>query len=100
MGDPNVVDEVIDDPATIEQAMADTAPGATPAPCAQTMTFYDALQHVAVGKQITRQSWPARDVVYLYADILHIRKADGSLHKLIVSSGDIEATDWLVANLH
>ena len=95
-------DEIVTDREEISALMEDTidATTTTPAPAPALMTFYDALQHVAVGKQITRQSWPKRDVVFLHADVLHLRKSDGSMHKLIVSSGDIEGTDWLVVNLH
>ena len=60
------------------------------------MDFYAALRCVRDGKKITRPEWVNRDCIFLYAGFLHLRKADGSLHRLIVSDGDLDATDWQI----
>lgn len=58
------------------------------------MDFYDALKQIVAGKKVTRQDWQNEDCVFLHAGAVHLRKTDGSLHTLIVSDGDIAATDW------
>lgn len=61
------------------------------------LTFFVALQEVAIGKRITRADWKNDEiVVFLSEGLLRIRNADGSLHALLVSDGDLQATDWLV----
>ena len=60
------------------------------------MDFFEALRKVATGSKITRTEWGNADVVFLHAERLHLRKTEGSLHQLLVSLGDLEATDWVV----
>lgn len=60
------------------------------------LDFYEALRKVGTGAKITRADWGNGDCVFLHAERLHLRKADGSLHQLLVSLGDMEATDWVV----
>ena len=56
-----------------------------------------ACQAIAIGKKVTRLEWGNADIcVFLHAGVLHLRKADTSLHTLLVSEGDIVATDWMV----
>lgn len=62
------------------------------------MDFFDALRRVAHGERIRRLGWGNRDCVFLYAERLHLRVMDGTLHQLLVSQGDMTATDWVVAN--
>lgn len=67
-------------------------------PQVTTMNFYDALRRVVDGEQITRQSWPPANAVFLHNGLLYLRKADGSLHTLIVSDGDLRGTDWVITH--
>lgn len=61
------------------------------------MTWGQACAAVIIGRRVTREGWAEPEtVVFLHAGTLHLRKADGSLHTLIVSEGDLTATDWLV----
>lgn len=63
---------------------------------ADALDWYDAIRAVVAGKKITRVEWGSSDCVFLHAERLHLRKADGTLHQLIVSEGDLLATDWIV----
>lgn len=58
------------------------------------MDFYEALKQIMAGKKLTRADWHNEDCIFMHAGAMHIRKTDGSLHTLIVSDGDIAATDW------
>lgn len=61
------------------------------------LTWSEACAAILIGRRVTRQAWQEPDtVVLLHAGALHLRKADGSLHTLIVSEGDLSATDWVV----
>lgn len=61
------------------------------------LTWGAACAAMLIGRRVTRQEWnDAATVVFLHAGALHLRRADGSLHTLIVSEGDLSATDWLV----
>lgn len=60
------------------------------------MDFYDALRLVAIGKKITRKEWASEACVFLHAGVVHLRKADATLHVLLVGDGDLVATDWIV----
>lgn len=59
------------------------------------MDVYDALKMVVAGEKVRRQSWPAEDAMFLQAGVLHVRREDG-VHKLIVSDGDLQGTDWII----
>lgn len=49
------------------------------------------------GKKVTRKEWGNSEIrVFLADGLLKIRKADGSLHALLVSDGDMLANDWVV----
>lgn len=78
--------------------MPTASPRPTPAPPSlDELTFYDALREVAAGKKITRTAWSDPTVcLFLHGGALHLRKADGTLHTLIVQDGDLEAIDWVV----
>lgn len=60
------------------------------------MDFGDAMREVNAGSKVSRREWDCKDYVFLYADRLHIRKADGALHQLQVSGGDMGGTDWFI----
>ena len=66
---------------------------ATPKPKTE-LDFYEALKQVIAGKKITRKAWGTTACVFLHAAVLHLRKEDGTLHALLVSEGDVLATDW------
>ena len=58
-------------------------------------TFPEAMQRVIDGARLTRVEWDNPKVcVFLVDGLLKIRFADGSLKALIVSDGDMQATDW------
>lgn len=64
---------------------------------ATVMDWADAQRELIQGKKITRQSWANGDTVFLYAGVLHIQKGDDkTLHRLIVSDGDMFGEDWTV----
>ncbi len=60
------------------------------------MTWATAQAELLDGKRLTRVAWGNDDHVFLFAEILHLRKSDGTLHVLMVSSGDMTAEDWMV----
>lgn len=72
----------------------------SPAAEVETMKFSQAIELIATGQKVRRQSWPEGSCIFLQANILHLRKEDGSMHTLIVSSGDLEGTDWVVVREH
>lgn len=76
--------------------MSPTPMKTSTATSALSLEFYEALRQVAAGKKITRPDWPDGECVFLHAGRLHLRKADGSLHQLLIGDGDLEATDWQV----
>jgi hypothetical protein len=57
---------------------------------------------VVTGRKARRQSWPDGHYVYLRADVLHIFGSlpgkDGTEHVLLVNSGDIAGTDWVLVD--
>jgi hypothetical protein len=58
------------------------------------MTFTEAVTAILSGKRVRRQSWTDEDAIFLHAGVLHLRNAKG-LHTLLVSEGDMTATDWI-----
>lgn len=63
------------------------------------MDWSDACRAIGVGKRVTRAEWGDPGVsVFLHAEVLHLRKADGVLHVLRVQEGDLSATDWVLAD--
>ncbi len=61
------------------------------------LTWGAACDAVLIGKRVTREGWADPETcVLLHAGALHLRKADGSLHTLIVSEGDMNAADWTI----
>lgn len=70
-----------------------TPTAATSAPAQ--MGFADIVPQLLAGKKMRRASWPEAECVFLHADFLHLRKADGSMHRLMVSAGDLEGADWV-----
>lgn len=65
------------------------------------MNWPEAMQAVIDGKKITRKEWANNEVrVYLTAGMLHLRKADGTLHHLLTADADMLASDWVVVREH
>lgn len=72
-------------------------PKLSPAPLIAEMDWPAAQQAVIDGKRIRRQEWPDHSVCVFLADgFLKVRKADGALAALLVSDGDMLATDWVI----
>lgn len=68
---------------------------------AEPFTWADACAAILIGRRVTRQAWnDPQTVVFLHAGAVHLRKADGTLHTLIVSEGDLSAADWQVVREH
>ena len=62
-----------------------------------TMEFSEALKQVVDGELVTKLEWNDPETyLLLQADILHIRKSDGSVHVLKVSAGDIAGDDYVI----
>lgn len=67
----------------------------------RTMTFARALDAIVDGESVTRLEWKNQAIcLMLIAGIVHIRKADYSVHTLMVSEEDIKATDWVASREH
>lgn len=62
----------------------------------QEMTFAEAVEPLLAGKKIRHAKMDEGACVFVHANFLHLRKADGSLHSLIVSEDDLTATDWTI----
>lgn len=62
------------------------------------MDFYTALKEVSNGRQITRLSWPGKEVVFMQNRFLSLKKIDGTIHTLLVSEGDMSGDDWIVTD--
>ncbi len=60
------------------------------------MTWAAAQAELIEGKKLTRLAWGNDDQIFLFANVLHLQKSDGTLHVLMVSSGDMTADDWMV----
>ena len=51
------------------------------------------------GSRVTRDGWAdTREQVFLWRGFLTLQQADGSLHSLIVSDGDLYAEDWVIVD--
>lgn len=73
-----------------------------------TMDFADAMREVAKDKKVTKEEWGNPDIyvaLFFMKQInpdtpdgryLCIRKADGTVHTLVVSDGDMLGEDWTV----
>ena len=63
--------------------------------------FPQVIREIMVGHKMTRVAWGDDGIyIFLQDDRLRLRKAAGTVHDLIVSGGDIQATDWVIARLH
>ena len=61
------------------------------------MDWPDAQRAIIDGKRITRKAWQDDTAcIFLAYGFLKLRKADGTLHDLIVSEADMLADDWVV----
>lgn len=59
------------------------------------MSFGEAMREVILGKKITRLEWPADEYGSLHDGWLCVYR-QGINHRWLVSSGDMEAIDWVV----
>ena len=59
-----------------------------------TMPFGTAFEMLANNRKVRRLEWPATDYLFLRASFVHIHTSTGD-HRLVVSDGDILATDWV-----
>ena len=71
-----------------------------------TLTFPQAVAAVIEGRKVTRQEWRNDEICVYRTTVpdaggrgpaglyLALRKADGSIHALLVSDGDLDAVDW------
>ncbi len=67
-------------------------------PVAILLTWGEACNAILDGKRVTKASWSDEDSwFFLRADILHLRKPDGSYHVLMVSKADMDGTDYYVS---
>lgn len=61
------------------------------------MTWGEAQPVLVSGNKVRRIAWGNDDYLLVYANALHLRKADGSLHVLSpVTLGDMTGEDWIV----
>lgn len=67
-----------------------------PAEKPETITFYDALKQVYLGKRVTRISWGSEEeYVFLHEDNLYIHTR-GKDHIFQVRGADLEGEDYYV----
>ena len=69
---------------------------ASPSILKKTMDFPEALYSVIAGGKITKLEWGNPEIyLVMNGGFLMLRKADGSLHRLIISDGDLLGLDWV-----
>lgn len=61
----------------------------------QTFTFGQAMTLITEGNVVARQGWDNDDEVFIQAGFVHIKNSTG-VHRMIISDGDIVATDWFI----
>jgi hypothetical protein len=64
------------------------------------LTFAAIVAELLKGAKCSRREWNSTACIFVHATVLHLRKEDGSLHSLLVSEGDLAATDWFVVREH
>ena len=62
---------------------------------AMTMSFFDALKKIQVGKMVTRISWGNKDYCYMKDGWLSIFR-NGKTFQWVINDGDMEAQDFIV----
>lgn len=61
------------------------------------MNFSSAIREITEGKKLTKIEWDNKDIyIFLKDDQLKIKLGDGRIVSLIVSTGDMVGTDWIV----
>ncbi len=63
-------------------------------PDAMTMSFFDAIRKVDIGKKIARISWANSDYCFMKDSWLTIFTKN-EMHTWLVSEGDMQAQDWI-----
>ena len=71
-------------------------PSARVADNSDAMTFPKAIEEIIAGNKLTRLEWKNSNIYICLDGDLMLVKEDGTKHSLIVSSGDILGTDWVV----
>lgn len=62
----------------------------------QTIDFPDAMRSVVSGSKVTKLEWDNPEIVVWFDEHLKIKLADGTIHDLIVSDGDMLGEDWVI----
>jgi hypothetical protein len=63
------------------------------------LNFPEAIKAIMSGKSVTRKEWGNADIfIFLGDGFLQIQKEDNSVHRLIVSEGDMLGTDWYIVD--
>jgi hypothetical protein len=66
-------------------------------PISGTKTFPEITKDVIEGKKATRLDWHNSSIyIFLAGGYLQLHKAEGTTHQLLVSDGDMLASDWIV----
>ena len=60
------------------------------------LDFPDAMRAVAGGSKVTKLEWDNPEIVVWLDEHLRIKLADGIIHDLIVSDGDMIGEDWVI----
>jgi len=60
------------------------------------MDFPSAMKAVIAGNKVSKLEWNNSNIVVWLEDKLKIKLADGSIHDLLVSSGDMYGDDWFI----
>lgn len=87
-----------------EMKMSPTTPASSPKVSvttrpASTMEFPGAMRAVANNLRVTRLEWPNGYFVLLHEGFVKIyTPEDGKYHQLLVSEGDLIATDWVLVD--
>lgn len=69
-----------------------------PSPQSVEMDFPEAIRKVTAGQRVSRLAWMDLGTYILLRDgFLSIKNAQG-FHRLLVSDGDLLATDWIVVD--
>lgn len=63
----------------------------------ETMSFFDAVKLMRLGKRVAKQSWKNNDYCLMVGDKLGIHQGDKD-HEWIVSEGDMSGDDWVVVS--
>jgi len=60
------------------------------------MDFPEAITKVMLGEKVTREEWGEEYHGFLNGEYLSLHKPDGNNYQWIISSGDLEAKDYII----